>query len=260
MGYTVDFTDCKRELLDRAGGEAEAAYRRWRRNQKPEVVEFVENFRHEHLFRITKADVESVNSRTAHALGRVRKEEQLKAIEDGTCPFAFQHVFHKYIEDHQSLPTWQEFSAWIKGPARRMYAQPLLKEAGYREADKQRRRKLARALQWRAGKKYYSSLREVGLLTRLREDHGIAFRYHLLADVLLRADFWLGDTIVCTYFPNQLYRSSDGGRKPPAERFFKDARPAFNIMDLEIQRQGYGKPWTIDQDSLNEVIRAADAG
>lgn len=232
-------------------------YRRWRR--KPgfgEVVEFVESFEHRYLFEITLNEIEAVKQRSEHALDDVRKEEQLPEVEDFTCPFAFQHLFHRYVEEERALPAWQEFAAWMNGPAARFYAKPLLDRTGWHTADSKRRRQLKRAYRWRLGKAYYSAFREVELLTRLRDEHGLPVRYHLLADVLLRVDFWLDDALVCAYFPNPKYRSGDGGRKPPAARFFTAAEPPFEILDVEVSRQGYGNFWAVDGKSVRQAAQA----
>lgn len=93
------------------------------------------------------------------------------------------------------------------------------------------------------------------MLTRMREEHGIPLRYHVLANVLLRADFWIGDVILCTYFPNPKYRSGDTGRKPPAERFLGDADPPLEILDVEVERQGFGNFWTLSAESLRDAAR-----
>ena len=232
-------------------------YRRWRRRPGyGEVVEFVENFEHRHLFEITSSQLEAVKRRSWHALGNVCKEEQLPEVENFTCPFAFQHLFHRYVEEERALPTWQEFSAWMNGPAARFYTKHLLDRTGWHMADSRRRRRLKRAYQWRLGKAYYSAVREVEMLTRLRDEYDLPVHYHLLADVLLRVDFWLGDALVCTYFPNKKYRSGDRGRKPPAAHFFAAAEPPFKILDIEVRRQGYGKFWAVDEESVRHAALA----
>ncbi len=254
---TVGFDDCRRELLDRARGRALEEYRRWRRRPGyGEVVEFVENFEHRYLFEIRPREIESVKQRSEHALGDVYKEEQLPEVEDFTCPFAFQHLFHRYVEEERALPTWQEFGAWLKGPAAQLWVEPLKRETGWYRADGRRRKRLGRAYRWRAGKAYYSAFREVELLARLRVEHGLPVRYHLLADVLLRVDFWLDDALVCAYFPNKKYRSEDRGRKPPAARFFAAAEPPFEILDIEVRRQGYGNFWPVDGRSVQQAAQA----
>ena len=109
-----------------------------------------------------------------------------------------------------------------------------------------------RAIRWRVGKFYYSALREVDLLLAVRE-LGVDLKYHLLADVLLRADFWSGDMVVCTYFPNTYYRYGRAGRKPPAATFLGSANPPFNIVDFPVERQGFGKLWVISDKSKRDL-------
>jgi hypothetical protein len=98
-------------------------------------------------------------------------------------------------------------------------------------------------------------MREVDLLLRLR-NAGIPVRYHLLADVLFRADLWLNSLVVCLYFPNPNYRSGkDAGRKPPAESFFAGATPSFEIVHFPVERQGFGRVWLAKDDSLRALAQ-----
>ncbi|MBM85285.1 MAG: hypothetical protein CMM47_04610 [Rhodospirillaceae bacterium] len=46
------------------------------------------------------------------------------------------------------------------------------------------------AVRWRLGKFYYSAVREVDLLISINAA-GIPLKYHLVADVLLRVDYWV---------------------------------------------------------------------
>ena len=259
----VGFGDCKRELLDRAKGRALEEYRRWRRQPGyGEVVDFVETFEHKYLFETTMSEISAVKRRSEHALGDVEKEEQLPEVENFTCPFAFQHLFPFYIEEKRSLPTWQEFSTWLQGPVTELYTDHLLNRTGWHEADKKRRLRLKRAYRWRLGIAYYSALREVELLTRWRDEYSLPVRYHLLADVLLRVDFWLGDALVCTYFPNKKYRSGTRGRKLQAARLFSAAEPPFKILDIEVPRQGRGNLWSLNKEAVQrsaQYLRDAQA-
>src|SRR4051812_27391999 len=96
---TVTFQDCQRDLLNRGGQPTIQVFDEWRnRPGYEEVVTFVMNFSHDYLFWVDHAEVVAVMSRSEHALGDVRKEEQLPEVENFTCPFAFQHLFHKYLE------------------------------------------------------------------------------------------------------------------------------------------------------------------
>jgi hypothetical protein len=152
-----------------------------------------------------------------------------------------------------SLPTWQKWWSWLWNEGRPGFISPLQQQLKWDEANGSQRRRYERAIQWRVGKFYYSAFREVEFVTRMREEYDLFFRYHVLADVLLRADFWLQDIVICTYFPNPRYRSGRRGRKPPAERFLGDAQPRFTILDVEVERQGYGQFWTLTDGSLQRV-------
>ena len=259
-GLVVGFERCERELLARAPDAARTAYGRWtRRPGYGRVVAFVHAFEHRHLFRVTAEDLERVKRESEHALGDVRSEEQMPDVENFTCPFALQHLFHFWIETHGRLPLWQEWWAWMWRDACRGFVQPVALSVGWAEAGAARREAIRRAVRWRLGKFYYSAFREVEALTRLRVEHGLPLRYHLLADVLLRVDYWLGDAAVCVYFPNPRYRDGRRGRKPPASRFVGGEGSPFGVLHLGIERQGFGRFWTADAESLRsaaEQIRA----
>jgi len=256
----TSFQDCQRELLERGGAPAQRAYAAWlRRPGYGAVHDFVHGFRHDHLERITCEELADTRGRSEHALGDVRTGEQLPEVENWTAPFAFEHLFHRYLEERRSVPTWQDFSGWLGGEAAAFFVGPLLRDTGWHGADPARKRALKRAYRWRLGKFYYSALRELDLYVRLRQDYGLPLRYHLLADVLLRTDFWLGDNIVCLYFANPTYRDRDAGRKPLAERFLGQATPPFTIHHIPIERQGAGRLWLPTDESLRRLARALSA-
>ena len=248
----VGIEDVCRDLLDHANAAGQSCYRSWKaRPGYEDVVRFVHDFRHRRLFELRIADVDATVMASRHALGNIRAVEQLAEVENLTVPFAFHHIFHWCLEEDGRVPTWQRMVDWIKGPAGPAFLAPIRSKLGWDEASEARRRRLARALQWRIGKAYYSAVREVELLTRLREQHHVAAKYHLLADVLLRTDLWVDRTLVCTYFPNPRYRDGSQGRKPPSAQFFRPGD--FTILHLPIQRQGFGLFWRVSENSVAEV-------
>ena len=217
------------------------------------MVAFVQNFAHEFLFTIHPDDVQRIRDKSSHALGDIKAAEQRAYIENFTTPFAFQHLFHWYLEHNKEIPTWTQFCDWmVSGAASNCWYAPLKNflEINYPDGD---RREWSRAAQWRLGKVYLSNIRELDLLARLRHA-GIPVRYHILADVLFRVDFWVGDALVCTYFPNPKYREGEEGRKPPANQFFANAKPPFHIAHVPIDRQGFGQFWLATDESVKQLV------
>jgi hypothetical protein len=240
----VTFNDCHNDLVARGGAEAGKAVRSWEaRSGYAHVVDFVKGFTHEHLFRISSSEVRRVIEQSGHALGNIQNSEKLDIIEDFTAPFAFQHLFHWYIEHNKSVPTWKQFRDWmVLGPAAPHWHQ-LLKQRLEEVQPDGDRRAWSRAARWRLGKLYLSNIRELDLLARLREA-GAPVKYHLLADVLLRVDFWAEDVAVCLYFPNSTFRDgAEVGRKPSAHRYLDGAAHPFKIVHVTIERQGFGNVW-----------------
>lgn len=252
----ITFDDCCSELLGRGATGGREALDRWSRNPRfREVVPFVKGFVHEHLFTLGPGAVQDVISRSTHALGDVESTEQLSVIENFTAPFALQHLFHWYIEEKRSLPTWTDFRNWmVRGPAAPLWFEVLKSRLG-EPRNREEARQWSRATRWRVGKFYLSAMREVDLLLRLRHA-GIPVRYHLLGDVLLRADLWINSLIVCLYFPNAAYREGkDEGRKPPAEKFFSGATPPFEVVHFPVERQGFGNVWLAKEDSVKALAQ-----
>lgn len=248
----VSFADCYRDLVFHGGPSCRSTYREWEaRPGYGEVVDFVKQFNHEHLFDITPERIDAIIATTEHALGDVAASEQIAEIEDFTCPFAFEHLFHRYIERTKRIPTWQQFWRWMARQARPYFLdrlEPLRRQLRQSYTDE----RIDNAVRWRLGKFYYSALREVDLLAALHA-RGVPLKYHVLADVLLRVDYWMGQTLVCIYFPNQAYRSGHFGRKPKAGELFSGSRPRFEIVDFHVRRQGYGRFWRISGDSKEEL-------
>jgi len=250
----VTFDDCCRDLLLPGTDKAEAKLKAWQSNAYyREVVPFVENFSHRYLYELTPAAIQDVIERTNHALGNVRKEEKLSFIEDYHTPFALQHLFHWYVEEKKALPTWTEFRNWmVKDKAAPHWHQRLLTEIGPNPSD-EKRMQWVRAARWRLGNFYQSTIRELDLFVRLRTS-GLDIRYHLLADVLFRADFWANNVIVCLYRPNSKYREGkDVGRKQSCESLFDSANPPFKFVHAEVERQGFGKIWLATDKTVENI-------
>jgi hypothetical protein len=120
--------------------------------------------------------------------------------------------------------------------------------------DEAQRTEWSRAARWRLGKFYLSAMREIDLLARVRAA-GVPLRYHLLADVLLRTDFWIGDLAICLYFGNPRYRDGIKGRKAKAAELFRGANPKLHIEEFHIPRQGAGNFWLVTEEDIQRLIR-----
>ena len=253
-GMETSFDDCRLELLSKANTRGQAAYQQWRkRDGYQEVVRFVEGFTHRFIYTLAPADMHDAVERTGHALGDVRKEEAIGAIQDFTCPFALHHMFHELLESKQAIPLWEDFNAYIQDQARDKWWAPLRQSVGSfpdiqeliaSHGREEAWRRVQRAVRWRIGNFYLSAMRELDLLIRLRH-MGVPLRYHVLADVLLRVDFWTPDTLLCVYFENRRYRD----RKHETELFFSDVP----ITHAKFERQGFGKVWLASDAAVSKL-------
>jgi hypothetical protein len=254
----VSFDDCYAELVEAAGAASRVTFENWeKRLGYAQVVQFVRTFSHERVFDLSPADVREVVLSTQHALGEVKKEQQIREVEDFTCPFALQHIFHNFVEKSGEVPTWQRFWRWMQVQARPYWLDPIQPLV-----DRLRTRypgdRIDAAIQWRLGKFYYSALREVDLLVSMHA-RSVPLKYHVLADVLLRVDYWIDHTLICTYFPNSRYREAATGRKPPAAVFFADTGGLFSVVDFEVERQGFGKTWLISDRAKDRLAKLLTA-
>lgn len=247
---TTTYATCLEDLRVRSNPIAARKISEWvTRPGYGEVAAFVLRFDHKHLFSITPDDVRSVIQESNHALGNVKSIEQLACIEDFSTLFAFQHLFHWYIEKNSKVPTWDDFLDWmIYGDAAEYWYHPL--KSFLNEHHHADREKWPRAARWRLGKVYLSNIRELDFFVRVRSA-GHHIKYHLLADVLFRVDFWINKILICTYFPNPKYRDGSAGRKCQPIDIFRSSE--FSIIDIPILRQGFGNVWLATEESVNKL-------
>ena len=146
------------------------------------------------------------------------------------------------MEKAKSLPTWQEWWNWLKSDGKTFYIDVVKEKKGYDELVQDEKDAVRDAVQWRLGKAYYSAFREVELLTKLRST-GLPVQYHMLADVLLKVDMWMNNTLVSVFFKNVEYRDENEGRKHRAEEIFDST---FSFLEATVSMQGRGKFWVLD--------------
>ena len=245
-GEIVDFAVLQRELLQPGGDLAARSYRAWLSKAAKDaaykdVQEFVHMHTHSVLHRLTPADVARVASdpdpsvRTGHAIGDIRnKEAGVIQTSDFSSPWAFQYLLHGLLETLGRVPRFEDFDAYLRGPARERYYDRFTKKFGYERRSAGEIESLERGFQYRVGNAYYSFLREVDLMTRLRAEHGLRIRYHVLADVQFRVDFWCGPVLVALWVRNPRYRDGSGGRKQSPDEHLDLS--AFHLLPIELDR------------------------
>ena len=260
-GGTIMFRTFWRDIVERGGDRALATYDAWMAKSSADrrfvrVQEFVHRIDHSFLHSLRVADVERVTShpdsriRTEHALpGNIRwNEDWVKATARFSTPWALAFIMHGYMEKTRRIPRWSEFLAFLRGEAFNLYYGPFRDKFGYAGLEGPGRgaaeAERDRGFLYRAGTYYYSFLRELDLMTRLRCEHGLPVRYHVLADVDYRFDFWCGDVLVLI-FVSSGYRAEkeggDRGKKDPAD--FLDIRRFSEIRTVTppIGRESAGR-------------------
>jgi hypothetical protein len=250
------------------GPQAAARMRRW--NEKRggpryrEVKNFLASLQHDVLHRIPLSEIEEVahlrgGEPTKHALHDVFPEDgKYAGINNFSPPFAIEYLLHDCLETLGRVPRWKDFRNYILKDKRERYYEPFLKTynltrggPGTALGDPH-----MKALHWRIGTAFYSFLREIHLLTSLRESFGLDVRYHVLADVEFKADLVAGETLVALYVPSE-YRDGYSGRKTS----ITEANPARKTIELRVEvRRDYGKPWVVYPQSLQEIAAKLEAG
>jgi hypothetical protein len=237
---------------------AQEALRAWRSDpDKRDVVPFVEHSETRLLYSLAVADVEEVCRRTEHALGDVKRSfaESIGLIVDWHPSFAFEHVLHHAEETIGRIPTWNEFRYFSRdnANARTMLFDPAT--ACNRKAMARYRiswTKAREAMRWRVGNAYLAHLKQAFVAATLREA-GYDVRYHVLADVLFRVDFWIDRRCIALYVGNPKFRAGLEGRKRHASELL--AGSGLKITEIQVPvRREFG---TVHLPSRDDVLRAA---
>jgi very-short-patch-repair endonuclease len=263
-----DFEALRRDILVPGGARAARSYREWleRAQRNPDygpVQAFVHAQRHDTLHALAVAEVERIAAdpdpavRTGHALGRIRKDEPgVIATRDFSTPWAIAYLLHGLLESMGRVPRWQDVDRHLRGAASSLYYGPFTQAFRYGSKSAQEIRAFERGFQYRVGNAYYSFLREVDLMARLREIHGLQVRYHVLADVHYRVDFWCRNVLVALWVENPRYRQGNEGRKPKPEHYL-DAS-GFRLLRLELDRPDQRNSWRPMLFSTSQVAHAAE--
>ncbi|GAA1749073.1 hypothetical protein [Streptomonospora arabica] len=241
MGRPVTTSEEVRDLFN-VTANAKHKYDTWSTgHRRADVVPHVLAHTTRVLYTLTRDDLERVrcpSGEDEHALGRVKRAqaESVADIVDWEPDFAFTHVFHHALETLGHLPTWQEFRRFCENDpvARRALWLPAqAKIAEVQDSHGTTSAVAHDAMRWRVGNAYYSSVREIHLITLLRI-HGIDVRFHPLADALFRVDAWWGHTVLSIYVGNDRFRNAGRGRKEPPERILHGAAPSFAFETINL--------------------------
>jgi len=235
----------------------ERVYHKWT-GRRPHVTERVMAHNSRAVYNVASAAVKRLASE--HPLGNIKAEDgfRVSPIKNWNPDFAFVHLFHFALEQIGRVYSFGEFRSWAAEPDNRWM---VYKEADALVCAVQERlgaggREARDAMAWRIGLAYYSFLRELYTVARLREA-GLDMRVHPLADALFRADAWHGHVVFELYVSNGEFR----GRKQGAEGILAEGRPELRFVPLEMEKQhAFGRVHLPDEAQLQacaEQIRAA---
>ncbi|WP_329314279.1 hypothetical protein [Streptomyces sp. NBC_01262] len=174
-----------------------------------------------------------------HPLEHITPEEayRVEQIRDWFPDFAMVHLFHFLLELKGDLFTFEEFRMFCKNdPAGLQFnhqSQDKIRELVERETwDPQMAR---RSMMWRVGNGYYSFLRELYLVSRLREAK-LDARIHPLADALFRVDAWCDRATIEMFISSKQFKQGKDGRKRTPSYYLED-QPGFGYLRLEMESQ-----------------------
>jgi hypothetical protein len=267
--------ELRRGLLERGGRRAAASIREWfekKREQEggEEIAAFILSHRHRVLHGLTVADVEmaTVWPRMAgrrvshlHALGNLEKEVVDKIADWKMPPWSTSFVLHDLLERMGRVPTWPEARSFLFGEARGRIVDEFVRYYTAQGVYADDRELLDNALLWRLGVAYYSWVREIDLLVRLRQVEGLPVRYHALADIELKCDMWCGNALIEIYIENERYRAEGAGRKASVDQKMNTTR----FHRIEVVPKGEmvrGHPMLVPQWQIEETaarIKAANS-
>lgn len=248
-------------------GEAHRKLQEWSALPGKEyVAEKVLGHKSSAIFEIDPEDIRNLD--TEHPLGNLheRFEDTVQIIRDWRPDFAFSHLFHFCAEDLGRIYSYQEFrDEWSKAPSREPWLQKPVWDIRHQAENRLIRYKeytnqaataaVRSALRWRIGTAYYSFLREIYTVNKLRQ-LGIDALAHPLADALFRTDMWSGNTIMEIYIENPRYRREGQGRKHRAEQILGDQN-RFNFVTLQMAKPTkYG---SVELPTDEEISRCARA-
>lgn len=222
------------------------------------VKQFLRKLKHDTLHGLAVEEVEVVagllpGKPTTHALADLRPGDgQFGGVAEFCPPFAIEYLLHDCLETLGRVPRWSDVKRYLFVEHRERYILPFLHEFGLVSGTLEARVGSPHfaALQWRIGNAYYSLIREIHLLTTLRQRYGLDVRYHVLADVEYKADLVAGDVLVAIYVPNGRYRDGHAGRKMSVT----SANPGRRTLEVRVQvRKDFGRPWLVTEESVKSV-------
>ena len=242
---------------------AEGLFERWR-HRRPYVYEHVMMHQSKILYNISLGDVERVcrataDNRMEHALGDVKRvdAERVEKAKDWRPDYAFTHILHYAMETLETLPTWLQFTDFVKSDPKgvEMLSRPLLEKWENLMRDGWDKDMAWHALRWRVGNEYYSFIREMYTVTYLRSV-GLDVRAHPLADALFRVDAWLDRIVLSVYVRNSEYRDGKSGRKMQPQRILFEAEPPFRFEHLPLSKASqYGRIHLPPRNALDNTVR-----
>jgi len=206
---TVGWDLAEEELAPHLQPFAERELAAWRA-RRPAAVEPLTEAVTSRIYRIRPEEVRPFLRPPIHEWpfpeGSGAKGRKLSEVEDLTGGLPLALALQRFVEAHGCIPTWREATEWFSTPEQLdVFVGPAWRQ--YHEGADTRpvpvsKRRWQLAIGWRIGNAYLSFLREADFLSRMIHDHGIPLRMHILADAVLKTDFWIGRHAVCVFVPN----------------------------------------------------------
>lgn len=229
---------CQQELVVPGGRKAYAVFSDYEKKQSTEPKSY---WFMDHSFLLGEVkldDIIKVSKETPPILKGLRsyqfkkKQALYSNVEDLYTVRPVVSVFHQMMESKHVVPTWLNFETVFYNTRTDLFWDEIQRKCNFTSLSPADKRFIVDAVTWRFGLMYFSFLREIHLITALRELHGIDVKYNIVADVIMKVDFWFENRAFSMFVNNQRYRTAESGRKKSASSIF--GCPDSNIMTTDI--------------------------
>jgi len=205
----VDWERVESELVPHLEPFASREIDKWTRG-RPDAVSPMQRSSTERIYEILPADVlpflHPPMDEWPFPRGTRKSDWMVPEIENMTGGLPLAMGFHNYVEQFGRIPTWSQARQWFSDSSQSsIFHDPAWEKYRANRSNIPEER-WERGICWRIGNAYLSFIREMDFLSRMVHVHGIPLRMHILADAVLKVDFWCGPHAVCVFIPNDMKR------------------------------------------------------
>ncbi len=227
-----------------------------------EVHDFILSFKERLLYRLQISDLETVTywpvkrygpTDPRHALGDMKAADgNIGEVQNFKTPWTYAYIFHDLMERLGHVPSWPETIAHLRGDGRPHLLDPFERHFDYPKQSNDFKTRYNTALRWRTAVAYYSFIREIDLIVRLRRDHHLPIKFNLLADAQFKIDLWCGRVLIALLISNPKFNKGNQGRKIRAPEMLDIT--GFESIKIELPKpKTFGLPDLVPPDAILKI-------